>query len=60
MVIADDTTTLTNFDIDKDDDRTQFLSGDERLEYFDDNLLTVVKIKDRKLSVIRRLISLFK
>ena len=60
MVIADDTTTLTNFDIDKDDDRTQFLSGDERLEYFDDNLLTVVKVKDRKLSVIRRLISLFK
>ena len=60
MVIADDTTTLTNFDIDKDDDRTQFLSGDERLEYFDDNLLPVVKIKNRKLSVIRRLISLFK
>ena len=60
MVIADDTTTLTNFDIDKDDDRTQFLSGDERLEYFDDNLLPVVKIKNRKFSVIRRLISLFK
>lgn len=60
MVFADDTTTLTNFDLDQEDDKTQFLSGDERLEFFDDNPLTLVKVGHRKLTVLRRLVSLFK
>jgi hypothetical protein len=59
MIFADDTT-LTNFDIDMEDDKTQYLSGEERLEYFDDNPHAIVRVRNRKISVVRRLTSLFK
>ncbi len=57
MIISDDTTTLENTDF--DEDKTQVLSGTERLKYFDDNLSTYFHTTERKKSLFKFLRGLF-